>query len=112
MNQETKTNLLTSGKINLKKNISSGGSKGGAGEARPPGGPNSFNFMWFLGKFDKFVCWRPPGELAPLLGEILDPLLIRTTVPEIRQFFSCPFLSHLITIISILISIKLQWKHF
>ena len=30
----------------------------------PPGGPNSFNFMQFLGKFDKFVCWCP-GELAP-----------------------------------------------
>ena len=25
-----------------------------------PGGPNSFNFMHFLGKFGKFVCWRPP----------------------------------------------------
>ena len=31
----------------------------------PPGGPNSFNFMQFLGKFGKIVCWRPPGELAP-----------------------------------------------
>ena len=31
----------------------------------PPGGPNSFNFMQFLGNFDKIVCWRPPGELAP-----------------------------------------------
>ena len=30
-----------------------------------PGGPNSFNFMQFLGKFDKLVCWHPPGELAP-----------------------------------------------
>ena len=34
-------------------------------DARPPGGPNSFNFMQFLGKFGKIVCWRPPGELAP-----------------------------------------------
>ena len=35
-------------------------------DARPPGGPNSFNFMHFLGKFGKIVCWRPPpGELAP-----------------------------------------------
>ena len=34
-------------------------------DSRPPGGPNSFNFMQFLGKFDKIVCWRPPGELAP-----------------------------------------------
>ena len=34
--------------------------------APPPGGPNSFNFMQFLGKFGKIVCWRPPpGELAP-----------------------------------------------
>ena len=31
----------------------------------PPGGPNSFNFMQFLGKFGKIICWRPPGELAP-----------------------------------------------
>ena len=34
-------------------------------DARPPGGPNSFNFMQFLGIFGKIVCWRPPGELAP-----------------------------------------------
>ena len=34
-------------------------------DARPPRGPNSFNFMQFLGKFGKIVCWRPPGELAP-----------------------------------------------
>ena len=34
--------------------------------APPPlGGPNSFNFMQFLGNFGKIVCWRPPGELAP-----------------------------------------------
>ena len=32
----------------------------------PPGGPNSFNFMQFLGKFGKIVCWHPPGELVPL----------------------------------------------
>ena len=31
----------------------------------PPGGPNSFNFMQFLGNFGEIVCWRPPGELAP-----------------------------------------------
>ena len=30
----------------------------------PPGGPNSFNFMQFLGKFGKIVCCRPPGGLA------------------------------------------------
>ena len=41
-----------------------------------PRGPNSFNFMQFLEKFGKIVCWHPPpGELVPLLGEILDPPL-------------------------------------
>ena len=39
--------------------------RGAQGTRAPPGGPNSFNFMQFLGKFDKFLCWRPPGELAP-----------------------------------------------
>ena len=35
-------------------------------QGTPPRGPNSFNFMQFLGKFIKFVCWRPPpGELMP-----------------------------------------------
>ena len=47
-----------------------GGSKGGReGCVPPPGGPNSFNFMQFFGKFGNFVCW------CPLLGEILDPPL-------------------------------------
>ena len=32
---------------------------------RAPQGPNPFNFMQFLVKFGKIVCWRPPGELAP-----------------------------------------------
>ena len=31
--------------------------------------------MQFLGKFGKFVCWRPLGSWRPLLGEILDPPL-------------------------------------
>ena len=29
-----------------------------------PRGPNSFNFMQFLGKIGKIVCWRPPGEFV------------------------------------------------
>ena len=60
----------------LKKIHNSGGSKGGARDAHPPGGPNSFNFMQFLGKFGKIVRMRPPpplGSWRPLLGEILDP---------------------------------------
>ena len=38
-------------------------------DARPPGGPNSFNFMQFLGKFGKIVCWRPPEVGAPSSGK-------------------------------------------
>ena len=69
------------------KNSSSGGSKGGAKDARPPWGPNSFNFMQFLGKFGKIVCWRPPGSWRPLLGEILDPPL--SSVCHIRNSTPC-----------------------
>ena len=29
-----------------------------------PLGPNSFNFMQFLGNFGKIVCWRTPGEFG------------------------------------------------
>ena len=44
--------------------IDSGGPKG------PPGGSNSFNFIQFLGKFGKIVCWRPPrGVGAPPWGK-------------------------------------------
>ena len=32
-------------------------------------GPNSFNFMQFLGKFSKIVCWRPRAVGAPSLGK-------------------------------------------
>ena len=32
-------------------------------------------FTQFLIKFGKIVCWRPPGRLAPILREILDPPL-------------------------------------
>ena len=53
--------------------ITSGGSKGG--HEGCPRGPNSFNFMQFLGKFGKIICWRPPSPegWCPHLGEILDP---------------------------------------
>ena len=38
--------------------------------APPPPGPNSFNFMQFLGKFGKIVCWRTPwGVGAPSSGK-------------------------------------------
>ena len=42
----------------------SGGSKGGARDAPPPGGPNSFIFMQFsakiIGSHTHFGSWRPP----------------------------------------------------
>ena len=53
---------------------SSGGSKRGR-EGRALPGPDSFNFIQFLGKFGQIVYWRPSGGLAAHLGEILDPPL-------------------------------------
>ena len=41
-------------------------------------GTNSFNFIGFLGKFGKIVCWRPLESWRPHLGEILDPPLLST----------------------------------
>ena len=55
--------------------------RGGVRDAPP--GPNSFNFMQFLGKFGKIVCWRPHLEdWRPLLGEILDPPLMSMLYTE------------------------------
>ena len=34
-------------------------------DAHPPGHPNSFDFMKFLGKFGKIVCSRKYGGLTP-----------------------------------------------
>ena len=50
-------------------------------------GPNSFNFMQLLGKFLKFVCWRPPPPPSwrPHLGEILDQPLLRLKI-SVSQF--------------------------
>ena len=39
--------------------------QGGAPGARPPTAQIFLAFMQFLGKFDKIVCWRPPGGLPP-----------------------------------------------
>ena len=44
--------------------------RGARGMPPSPGGPNSFNFMQFLGNFGKIVCWRPPwGVGAPSSGK-------------------------------------------
>ena len=42
-----------------------GGGGGREGCTPPPGGPNSFNFMQFLGNLAKSYVGAPPGELAP-----------------------------------------------
>ena len=52
----------------------SGGSKGGA-RTRVPPGPNSFNFMQFLGNFGKILCWHPLESWRYHLWEILNPPL-------------------------------------
>ena len=68
----------------------SGGSKGGGREGRaPPWGPNSFNFMQFLGKYGKIICWRPLGSCRPLFGEILDPPLMWVNLFTDIEFFTC-----------------------
>ena len=46
----------------------SGGFKGSARGAPPPGCPNSFDFMQFSGKSGKIVCWRPPWEVGAPWG--------------------------------------------
>ena len=63
--------------------LASGGSKGARGTHVPPGGPNSFNSMQFLGKFGKIICWRSH------LGEILDPpLLAISTLHALNAMYS------------------------
>ena len=42
----------------------------------PPMAQNFLDFMQFLGKFDKIVCWRPLEGRRPLLQGILDPPLV------------------------------------
>ena len=43
--------------------------QGGEPGARPPKDQNFLNFMQFLGKSGKFLCWRPLGVGAPSYGE-------------------------------------------
>ena len=70
-----KSHSLLRSVYTVRGTVISGGSKGDARDAPPPG-PNSFNFMQFWGKFGKIVCWRPLGSWRPLLGEILGPPLV------------------------------------
>ena len=41
-------------------------------DAPLPWGPNSFNFVQFLGKFGKIICWYPLEGWCPHLRDILD----------------------------------------
>ena len=47
--------------------------RGGARDARPPRGPKFFHFHAVFDQKNRFA--RPLWELAPPLGEILDPQL-------------------------------------
>ena len=71
--------------------LTSGGCRG-ARDVLPAGGSNSFNFMLFLGKFGKIVCWCSPKGWRPHLGEILNPPLL--TYEFSRQYLSSVFLSN------------------
>ena len=48
---------------------SSGGSKESTRDICPPKGPNSFNFMQFLGKFGKLYVGAPLGVGTPPQGD-------------------------------------------
>ena len=48
---------------------------GGTRGMRTPWGSKFFKFHAVFGKFWQNRMLAPPGELAPLLGEILDPPL-------------------------------------
>ena len=58
--------------------LSSGGSKGGARDARPPWGPKFFHFHAVFDQKNRFA--HPLWELAPPLGKILDPPLLRVLI--------------------------------
>ena len=52
---------------------------GGTRDVHPPMGPKFFQFHAVFGKFwQNHMLAPPPGELHPLLGEILDPPLLYT----------------------------------
>ena len=68
--------LFHLGKTPIYHSLTSGWSKGGT-PARLPTDKNVLNFIQFLGKSGKFVCWRPLLEgWRPLLRGILDPPLL------------------------------------
>ena len=72
---------LTLSMLNMTRNI--GGSKGGARDARPPLGPNSFIFMQFSGTKLKnnstFGSWHTP------LDKILDPPLRKAQYRDVYR---------------------------
>ena len=70
------------------KNSSSGGSKGGAKDARPPPGAQILSISCsFWENLAKSYVGAPPGSWRPLLGEILDPPL--SSMCHIRNSTPC-----------------------
>ena len=60
--------------------VYSGGSKGGAGDTRPPWGSKFFQFHAVFGKIRQIpMLALPLGSWSPLLREILDPPLVYHT---------------------------------
>ena len=71
--------------------------------ADPRGAPpstdqNFLNFMQFLGKSGKFVCWRPPRGLAPPPTE--NPVSAPGNKRSVVHFLLV-FLSHILSICQI-----------
>ena len=60
--------------------------RGGARDAPPPGGPNSFIFMQFSVKNWKIIAFLGVG--APPLGKILDPPLPSIVQNNLYHFFN------------------------
>ena len=59
-----------------------------------PRGPNSFNFMQFLGKFDKIVCWHPHWRVGtPTSGKSWIRHWIVNHNGDCITLLYCPFIS-------------------
>ena len=53
--------------------------RGGVRDMCPPGGPNSFNFMQFLGTYGKIVRWCPLGSGVPIREASIFNEIIHTS---------------------------------
>ena len=84
--QVKNTNIILKSQVPM----SSGGSKGGARDARFPRGSKCFQFHAVFGKIWQNRMLAPPRESwRPLLGEILDPPLMSRVYARLEHEFLC-----------------------